>query len=63
MRSSEIMCLPPPVQLPTSRRRIELIEYLKNCSPAYLKPTVRVGMRITSATPDKRALGLVILEE
>lgn len=41
VRSSEIMYLSPPVQLPTSRRT-ELIEYLKNCLTACLKLPVRV---------------------
>lgn len=41
VRSSEITCLSPPVQLSTSRRT-ELIEYLKNCLTAYLKLPVRV---------------------
>jgi len=42
MRSFEIMYLSPSVQLPTSRRRTEFVEYLKNCLTVYLKLTVRV---------------------
>lgn len=41
VRSSEITCLSPLVQLPTSRR-IELTEYLKNCLTAYFKLPARV---------------------
>lgn len=55
VRSSEIKCSSPSVQLPISSRRIELIEYLKNCLTEYLKLLVRIlKMRTVSATPDNR---------